>query len=265
MPANARRFQESITSELNIIKDRVQDLIGTRHWGEVGRFKEAILKNVIKRFLPSHISIGTGFIVDSENGDEVSRQLDLIIYDNTHPVLFAEGDFIITTKQNVKAIIEVKSCIRTHELRHVISHFDDSVEMLGRFTTSRPFSMARSSRLNQTSIFFGIFSFEFEGDIHSSAVDLALRDSRHIINHMALGPDFFARKWERQEARNLQPSVDAYGPFYNLYHIDSLAFSYFISNLLDRVSGGLSDRRWFAFPIEGTKEIHRLRTISWGG
>jgi hypothetical protein len=263
MPANARRFQESITNELNIIKDRVQDLIGTRHWGEVGRFKEAILKNVIKRFLPSHISIGTGFIVDSENGDEVSRQLDLIIYDNTYPVLFSEGDFIITTKRNVKAVIEVKSCIRTHELRHVIDHFDESVATLRPSINPRPFSLARSSR-SRSGIFFGVFAFEFEGDIHSQAVDRALRESRQIINHVALGPDVFIRKWERQEARDLQPAVDAYGSFYNLYHIDRLAFSYFISNLLDRVSGGLSDRRWFAFPIEGTKEIHRIRTVDLG-
>jgi hypothetical protein len=264
MPASARRFQESITSELNIIKDRVQDLIGTRHWGEVGRFKEAILKNVIKRFLPNHFSIGTGFIVDSENGDEVSRQLDIIIYDNTYPVLFSEGDFIITTKRNVKAVIEVKSSIHTYDLNDVIRRFDESVAMLRPFALPRPFSVARTSRAVRSSIFFGVFAFEFEGNIDSPVVDLALQNSRGIVNHIALGPNIFIRKWDRNEARDLRPAVDAHGPFYNLYSIDSLSFSYFISNILDRINGGLSDRHWFAFPIEGTKEIHRIRTVDLG-
>ncbi|WP_375378289.1 hypothetical protein [Hymenobacter cellulosilyticus] len=44
----------------------------------------------------------------------------MIIYDNTCPVLFSEGDFIITTKRNVRAIIEVKSCIRVYDLEDVI-------------------------------------------------------------------------------------------------------------------------------------------------
>ena len=265
MPASARRFQESITSELNIIKDRVQDLIGTRHWGEVGRFKEAILKNVIKRFLPNHFSIGTGFIVDSENGDEVSRQLDIIIYDNTYPILFSEGDFIITTKRNVKAVIEVKSCIRSYDLHDLILRFDESVAMLRPFAPPRPLSVARNGRSNPSGIFYGVFAFEFEGDINSPIVDAALQNGRGIVNHIALGPNIFIRKWDRNEARNLRPPVDAQGPFYNLYSIDNLSFSYFISNILDRVNGGLSDRHWFAFPIEGTKEIHRIRTVYLGG
>ena len=88
MPVNTRRFQESITRELEIIKDRVRDLIGDRHWGEEGRFKEAVLKNILRKFLPYNISVGTGFIVNSNNGNEISRQLDIILYDNTCQVLF---------------------------------------------------------------------------------------------------------------------------------------------------------------------------------
>ena len=38
---------------LNLIKNRVRNLIGNSNWAEEGRYKETILKNVIRRFLPA--------------------------------------------------------------------------------------------------------------------------------------------------------------------------------------------------------------------
>ncbi|OQX51685.1 MAG: hypothetical protein B5M53_10660, partial [Candidatus Cloacimonas sp. 4484_209] len=77
-------FQKSITKELDIIKNRVRNLIGNTHWEEEGRYKEAILRNVIKRLLPSNLSIGTGFVIKKNNGNtQISNQIDIIIYDNT--------------------------------------------------------------------------------------------------------------------------------------------------------------------------------------
>lgn len=101
---NARQFQESITLELDIIKNRVRNLIGNANWNEEGRFKEAILKNVLRKFLPNNLSVGTGFILKADRNIEenvLSNQLDIIIYDNAFPVLFSEGDFIITTLTRV--------------------------------------------------------------------------------------------------------------------------------------------------------------------
>ncbi len=108
MPFNPEAFHKSINEELVLIKDRVKNLIDidVNHHGEDGNYREAILRNVIKRFLPNNISIGTGFVV-SKKGSNFKRtsQIDIIIYDNTYPLLFKEGDFIITTPKNVKAII----------------------------------------------------------------------------------------------------------------------------------------------------------------
>jgi len=67
------KFQESITKELEVVRDRVRNLIGDAHWGEEGRYKEAVLKNVIRRFLPSNLSIGTGFV----EGADARREQDV--------------------------------------------------------------------------------------------------------------------------------------------------------------------------------------------
>ena len=52
-----KKFYESVTAELMSVKDRVRNLIGNAHWLSDGRYKEAILKTIIGRFLPSGYSI----------------------------------------------------------------------------------------------------------------------------------------------------------------------------------------------------------------
>jgi len=259
---NALDFQKSITEELSIIRDRVRYLIGDRHYGEDGRYKEAILKNIIRKFLPTNISIGTGFIVSTGKGDKISRQLDIILYDNTRPVLFSEGDFIITTSYNVRGIIEVKTRMTTGNLRTVVNSFDQAIDGLISPPTRHGFVTGGRNPIGiqKTQVFLGIFAFAFAGRI-SARQDSVFCGSRKYINHIALGPDKFIKKWKKEDGRHLSPIVDAESDFYNIYGLDGLAFSYFISNLIDIVSGGLNDRYWFAFPIENTKETRRERTI----
>lgn len=254
MPSNARLFQESITQELNIIKNRVRNLIGGAHWGEEGRFKEAVLKNILRKFLPSNLSVGTGFILKAEgendNDNILSTQLDIIVYDNTLPVLFSEGDFIITTLNNVRGIIEVKSRITQYNFQNVVQQFDTSIQHF----------IDDINELDRK-LFLGIFAFEFEGNFNSQTLNDCLFNSQRLINHISLGTNSFIRQWKAEDRHRLAEPVECLNNFYNFYDIYNLSFSYFISNLIDITSGGLSDRYWFAFPIEGTKEINRIRTI----
>lgn len=257
MPGNVRHYQESVTKELDIVKNRVRNLIGDAHWGEEGRFKEAVLKNALRRVLPNNLSVGTGFILkavgSNDNDNKLSKQIDIIIYDNTYPVLFSEGDFIITTFSNVRGIIEVKTRLDHNSFRTTLRHLDSS---LRDFITDLQASDARK-------IFTGIFAFDFSGNIHSDAIDEALVQSKRIVNHVSLGKDLFIRHWNQADRVRLAVDVLCETDFYNVYEINDLSFSYFISNLIDIASSadGLEDRYWFAFPIEGTKELNRIRNI----
>lgn len=249
---DSQNFQKSITQELDVIKNRVRNLIGNAHWGEEGRFKEAVLKNVIQRFLPNSISIGTGFILkeNEDSNTNISHQIDLIIYDNTKPVLFREGDFIITTETNVRGIIEVKSKINITNLRQVVNSFND--------LNAYP----KISNNNEGRIFKGLFAFENSiNNIETNEnLEEILRNCNGSINHLSLGKNYFIRHWRNN--RNLHPPVDIDGPFYSLYKIDNLSFSYFISNLVHITSNEeLNDRYQFSFPIQGTKEVRRRKTI----
>ena len=249
MRINPEEFQKSITKELNTIKDRVRNLIGNTHWGEEGRYKEAILKNVIRRFLPTNLSIGTGFIIRKNNDElQVSKQIDIIIYDNTVPVLFSEGDFVITTYKNVRGIVEVKTKIRNGELQEIIQKAKENGELIGK------------------NIFNGILSYEFDGNINSNAIDQALKEARGYVNHISLGPNLFIRFWKREDRSRFDPPIEnCQNDFYNIYELQNLSFSYFISNLLELTCiSELNDRLWFLYPIVGTKERYRVRTICLG-
>jgi len=238
-------FQKSITKELDTIKNRVRNLIGTSHWGEEGRYKEAILKNVIRRFLPANLSIGTGFVIRKDNNKtRISKQIDIIIYDNTIPALFSEGDFVITTYKNVEGIIEVKTKIRNAELQEIIQTAEENGKLIGK------------------RVFNGIFSYEYEDNINSNSIDQTLKKARGYVNHISLGPDVFIRFWKKNKNKLNPPVENCENDFYNIYKLKGLSFSYFISNLLELTcTSKLDDRWWFLYPIEETKEIHRVRTI----
>lgn len=242
-------FQKSITKELEVIKDRVTQLIDHAHHGETGRYREAILKTVLRKHLPRNISVGTGFIIEGD-GDQRSRQLDIIVFDNTKPVLFSDGDFVITTMTNVLGIIEVKSSIPN--LNDVIEQFEESTFNFH----------ARLLDQEQPKIFTGIFSYEFTGNINAPGIDAHLRNSNTVVNHISFGTRYFIRKWRQQDAPNLgPPAIECLTDFYNVYDIPDLSYSYFISNLIHIVTGGINDRYWFSFPIPGTKEMNRMRTV----
>jgi len=249
---NNLEFQKSITRELDVIKNRVRNLIGNAHWGEEGRFKEAILKTIINRFLPNNLSIGTGFISGELGlGDSmISNQLDLIIYENSIPVLFKEGDFIITTEKNVRGIIEVKSRLDTTNLRKTVDDFNSLAQ----------FPLIANNGENR--IFKGLFAYEngINNIENNLTFETLLKDSRGNINHISAGKNYFVRYWRNNN--NLFPPVNMNNPFYSLYDIDELSFSYFISNLIHITADQeLNDRYQFSFPIEGTKEICRKKTI----
>lgn len=108
-----KSFHRSKTEELFSVKDRVRNLIGDKNWADEGRYKEAILKNIIRHHLPSTFSLASGHVlnlqVKNEENLRVTKQIDIIIYNDDVPVLFREGDFMIATPASVVGIIEVKS------------------------------------------------------------------------------------------------------------------------------------------------------------
>lgn len=258
---NINDFQKSITRELTLTKDRVEFLIGNANWGDVGRYKEAILRKTISQFLPSNLKIGTGFIIGNSDhqfgrNGQISSQLDIIIYEDKSPVVFREGDFVIITENAVRAVIEVKTKIINYSnpepngQENALNIIIDKLNRLRDFETFNPGEHRKK--------FIGIFSYEYGLDFSNERVDNALRLSNGLVNHISLGPNKFIRYWT--DTDGLDPRPNYQGRCYIRYNLTDLSFSYFISNLLHIVADkDPAKRYWFSFPIEGTKERHRAK------
>lgn len=241
-------YHKTTSKELLALTNKVRNLI--THWGEDGRYKEAVLKNIIRRFLPEKFTIGTGFVIKqtANRGEHLtSRQLDLVIYDDASPVLFKEGDFVILTPDAVKGVIEVKANLQNQGLTEVLRQANEN----GQFIFS--------GKEDKTQRFFnGVFSFEgytnnfdldgFTLNYINSNTDF-INDADYTsfkVNHVSLNKDWFIKVWN-EEANP-----------HSLYNIQDLSFSFFISNLTDALSNKSVEKNnfiWFATD----KELNLVR------
>lgn len=250
---NTLDFHISTGKELLAIKDRVRHLIS--HWGEDGRYKEAVLKTVIQRFLPEKYQIATGFVVKStqERGMHLaSTQIDILIYDKQFPVLFKENDFVIVVPDSVRAIIEVKANLKNQGVEKVVRKSNE----LGQFIFD-------GKQLKTKQLFNGIFSYAgFErlkidnterltAEIQKSGSTIAGDQFKNMftVNHICFNNNWFYKFW--------------YQDYHNdggyVYDLKELAFAFFISNLMAYLQDlPMENDSNLWFPINKTTKGKRL-------
>ncbi len=246
---NTKEFHLTTGKELLALKDRVRHLIS--HWGEDGRYKEAVLKSVIQRFLPSKYVIATGFVVkqtDARGEHDSSQQIDILIYDTSFPVLFKESDFVIVTPDSVRAVIEVKTNIENQGLSAVTK----KANKIGQFIFN-----GKSDKT--IPLFNGIFSYEgFEtlngikrvkNGITTAAKDFQVDSDFHKyrVNHICLNINLFYKFWENKIGN--KPNI--------LYKINDLSFSFLIGNLMDYLGGkSVIENSNLWFPVDKSTEVY---------
>ena len=233
------KFHKSTVAELLAVTDRVRNLIP--HWGEDGRYKEAVLKSVIKKFLPEQFSIGTGFVVkqtNSRNIHESSKQIDLIIYNTSFTVLFKEDDFVILTPDAVNGIIEVKANLENQGFKGVLKKAVENGKFIFKYKVNYPF-------------FNGIFSYDGYNDISDfTTIKKAITEltkefktdryfNNYFTNHISFNKNIFYKYWEKEPIKN------------KIYRTEDLSFAFFISNPIDCVSvNSVINNNQLWFPID---------------
>lgn len=123
--------------------DWLAQLLRDAHDPSLGNYKERLLKTIIADFIPKRYEIGTGFVLfptrqlqeeseayaaspDAHSPHEVSKQLDIIVYDSsTFPVVFRDEDFVVVRPEAVNAIIEVKGSLNQKSTDSAIELFID--------------------------------------------------------------------------------------------------------------------------------------------
>lgn len=119
-------YQLSYGNELQAKVNRLDGIIGSRHWLSVGSYKENLLKSLLRNRMPKKYEVGTGFVMTRRATERViSRQIDILIWDaESHSPLFRDGDFVIVPPEACMAAIEVKSTLTAKTLREALQNLD---------------------------------------------------------------------------------------------------------------------------------------------
>lgn len=211
---NLEKYFSSISDELESLKNRVRHMIQDGHWPTDGEWKESVLRSIIRRSAPSTVSVGRGFVVTRERA---SSQIDVLIYDNAHPVLYRDGDLVFVAPAACVAAIEVKSGLTSAQFDDASLRLADVAEFIRGQGGSRTF--------------VGLFSYESRGvsfDRALRGLAAAARKQPHrVIDHVALGGDQFFKWWLTAPT---PPQRDLYA--WRAYSLPEMAAGYFLHNLL---------------------------------
>ena len=265
-----KSFLISTSKEIMAVKDRVRFLINDKNWGEEGRYKEIILREILRSFLPKRYGIGTGFAICKD--DKVTSQIDIIIYDkfkaDNNAEILKKGDFVIIESKSVVGIIEVKSSFDSNIFskkndgdRNAIEKILDNKKFIG------------------SKIFAGIFAFDKkngESDYSIKTISDKLKaifeNTTTRLDCIAFDKNHFMKFWDaglpyKDDERCQLPHYSFYGFGIDLEtHKDlDFGFGYFISNLLEHLKVKRTGKEFDEeeirrfYPIEGGgKEIYRI-------
>ncbi len=115
------------------------------HSGDKGEFREQIIKNFLRPFLPTCYGIGSGQVFSADGTS--SDQVDIVLYDEIFSnVLFRNIANSLFPCESVYGTIEVKSVLSTEELEKSIANIA-SVKRLQR-VASDPLDITPISRIS---------------------------------------------------------------------------------------------------------------------
>jgi hypothetical protein len=229
LSVNTTKYFQELSLEFRYVKNRIRDFIGLAHLPSDGAWKEGVLRAVFRRHLPPSYTIGTGFVL-TENGH--SKQTDIIICDDSAPLFFRDGDFIITTADCVRAAIEVKTSIPVDKLRQAVTNLNE----LSILLRNRPMQYAP---------FLGIFSYEPSPTSEAEILEiLSGRNDQDnfAIKAMSFGDRQFYRFWDVDP--NQRANV-AYKSWHAYNFKRRTAPGYFVHNLVESIFPNAVGEMWY--------------------
>jgi hypothetical protein len=130
---------EGLSSKVGLLERLLRDA----HYPSLGQYKERLLADTIKDFLPRTVEVGTGFVMFphadeappggpemhdplNQSAYSVSRQCDILVYDVARfPPIFRDRDFVVIRPEAVRAVIEVKGSLSIKSARDALESFHD--------------------------------------------------------------------------------------------------------------------------------------------
>ncbi|QDU69636.1 DUF6602 domain-containing protein [Engelhardtia mirabilis] len=233
---------KDLTDEIRAVECKIRNLIGDAHWGTDGAHKEAVLRALLRERLPKSLDVATGFVL---HRDQRSRQVDILVIEGSKPVFMRDGDFVICGADAVVGMIEVKSDTTRWapgDWSDAISHLQDSA------TPCRQ----RANEHRTRPPFVGLFALHGNENAANNAMKAAasLGDpTTSSVNHLCVGSEYFCRIEESSDGPTTQGGDTTY--VWQGYELTSLAFGYFIGNLMAWIDIAHGDEHVYRyFPVD---------------
>jgi hypothetical protein len=248
---NLSAYHATLSDEIFSISNRVRELVktpdGQSHWLTDGEWKEAVLRSVLRRFLPEAVHVGRGFVVAH---DYCSTQVDLLILRPMSPTLFRDGELVLVTPDAPAAIIEVKTGLSD------AAQWNEAAVKLAAIGKACHLRSGRTPWL-------GIFNYNDTRRNRAhvpNAISKAYQEHGVAINCVSSGRGLFARFWPIGEYEPGDHRVqDGEREYWRTYDLENLAPSYFTSNLVEAVCGfDRSHTAYVWFPIQGGKRPNKI-------
>ena len=261
---NYEKFLVSTSKEIIAIKDRVRFLINDANWAEEGRYKEVILSEILRSFLPERYSVGTGFVLCKDNS--ITSQIDIIIYDkfkrDSNAEILKKGDFVIVESKNVVGIIEVKSSFGSkifEKNKNAITKI-----LKNRQKIEKDKIIDKNGIRYKENIFVGLFAFsrtrKYGIDTICKNLKENLQDSSAILDCISFDKNYFMKFWDAG-----LPEGCYERKHYSFYKLPKdLSFGYFISNIVEHLKIWLTHKPLERYelqrlyPLLGGKEKHKV-------
>lgn len=117
-----------IAQEFQARLNRIQVFV--KHNLTSGSANEDILRDFLTRHTPNAFQVGQGFICNPLQENSVSRQCDILVYDqNRHPAVYDDGPIKIVWPDSVRMVIESKTQFKKRDIKTAIKNIASAKEI----------------------------------------------------------------------------------------------------------------------------------------
>lgn len=214
---NIEKYFESLSREIDSLKNRVRYLIDMPQWLTDGEWKESVIRQILRRNLPRTVEVGRGFVVTAAAS---SSQIDVLVYDASKPVLFRDGDLAFVTPDAVYGLVEVKTSLDPASFEKTLKKLCKNIELIRLHPNSNALA--------------AVFAFESASGNGPQYLEALCRISttwNRRLDFAAIGDSIFLRYWN-EDPENLSKPHECW----HSYYLPKRAPGYFVHNVIDHVS-----------------------------
>jgi hypothetical protein len=190
---NMLRYCLSVAQEFQARMNRMRVFV--KHNLSSGTANEIILREFLAGHSSGDYHVGQGFISDPTEEDKVSKQCDILVFDqNRYPIVYSDGPIKVVWPEAVRMVIEVKTNLNKEDI-------ETGLENILSAKTMNPY------------LYGVIFAFQSPSNLDTVINNLANYQSRVSPRHgptaiLLLDKGIIIHSWSWERRRDLEAAPE---------------------------------------------------------